>query len=538
MIQSFKEDVTGRSLFDYRVYLFFLPVFWATSVLSNVHDDSLYSFSIWSIANVVVIAICWLLILVADKSIFRNRAVKPAHLWLVLVFATLIGAVKGSLTTYLAWLCEVEPTLDALVGRTIQASLLGLITMPALAILSATRQKFEEERQTLIAERVQLALKSGDQLVGESEVELQRLRDSLSQIRARGEAVSEVPKLLQDVVRLNLRPITHKLWERENAREKNFTFRVLTQLAMSHYPFVGLPVALIVGLGSVIPYIGSAGNSEGLLRALLTATTIYAIYWLASKVKFEAFWLGLAYFVVVNLVVTVLIVQCSKVIFGDLTGFVDITAGGVLFIWITQTGFMSSFFKGVLITRAEIRSQLEEFSKKLGIDSAVHSSAAQFSNRELANHLHANVQNKLLVLALRLERGEQVSISDELNEIEQLLSQSTSTTESVEPEELVRRWAGVAEIHIDSCVAPYPKGFTRLLSEAVNNSVRHGFAQNIWITFTESESGLQVVIRDDGIGPKSGKSGLGSKFYSSVATSWKLEPAVDGGSQLTLCLKS
>lgn len=538
MKTSFKDDVTGESLFDYQVYLFFLPVFWATSVLANVHGGSPNDFLMWSLANVLAMTVCWLLIVLVDKTVFSNRAIKPANLLAVMVFALVIGALKGYLTTYLAWVFQVEENLDALVGRTLQAALLGLVTMPALAMLSATRRKFQEERQALISERVHRAIAEGDPLVGSSQRELQELRDSLRDLKLKVDNSGEVPPLLHEVVRLSLRPITHKLWDREDSRERSYTFRGLARLALGHYPFVGLPVALIVGLGSVIPYIASAGVVEGLLRAGLSGVLIFGIYWLAARVNFSKFFLSVGYFVLVNVLVAWAIVFASKTFFGELSEFSELSAGAVLFIWIIQTGFMSSFFKGVMITRSEIRAQLEETSKKMGIDDEVHRSTSLIAKRELANHLHANVQNKLLLLALRLERGDEVSVRDELGAIERLLDERIPASDAFTLEELVRRWAGLAEISIDVQVSPVPSVLPKLVSEAINNSVRHGLAQNIWVSVTSVDGDISVVIRDDGIGPKSGRPGLGSKFYDSIAKAgWTLKALPSGGAELRLLLK-
>ena len=106
---ALKSDITGPHLFNYQVYLLFLPVFWLTSVLTNVRDTSWQNLLNWTIANVVAIGFGIVIVLIADRVLFPRRDLKPANLLAVLVLGSLIGAVKGSATTYLAYLLGSEP---------------------------------------------------------------------------------------------------------------------------------------------------------------------------------------------------------------------------------------------------------------------------------------------------------------------------------------------------------------------------------------------------------------------------------------------
>jgi anti-sigma regulatory factor (Ser/Thr protein kinase) len=71
-----------------------------------------------------------------------------------------------------------------------------------------------------------------------------------------------------------------------------------------------------------------------------------------------------------------------------------------------------------------------------------------------------------------------------------------------------------------------------VINEGIANAVRHGFATEVSITVAD---GSEIVIIDNGTGPRDGKAGLGSAYFSSVSTSWSLQ-ATPAGAKLTVNL--
>ena len=75
------------------------------------------------------------------------------------------------------------------------------------------------------------------------------------------------------------------------------------------------------------------------------------------------------------------------------------------------------------------------------------------------------------------------------------------------------------------------------VSECVSNSLRHGKANQVLIRFARGKTNpgsLQIVVEDNGFGPRNGKPGLGTKLIASASRGiWKLEPMSGGGSKLS-----
>jgi nitrate/nitrite-specific signal transduction histidine kinase len=130
-----------------------------------------------------------------------------------------------------------------------------------------------------------------------------------------------------------------------------------------------------------------------------------------------------------------------------------------------------------------------------------------------------------------------------LDEIEMVLNQAleefgkdqvTSIEEVVDS--LQKDWGGLAKLTFT--IAPMGIDISRLetvrevISEGIANAVRHGFATEVSIAVSD---GLQIEIVDNGTGPRDGKAGLGSTYFSSVSKQWSLAPT-EAGAKLTINL--
>jgi signal transduction histidine kinase len=72
-----------------------------------------------------------------------------------------------------------------------------------------------------------------------------------------------------------------------------------------------------------------------------------------------------------------------------------------------------------------------------------------------------------------------------------------------------------------------------LVNEAIGNGFRHGYANQVSVSFAHSETEVTVVVKDNSLGPRGSSPGLGSLLYDSCG-SWSLTPGADGGSELVI----
>jgi two-component sensor histidine kinase len=207
-----------------------------------------------------------------------------------------------------------------------------------------------------------------------------------------------------------------------------------------------------------------------------------------------------------------------------------------------EIGFVSSFISAAIANHNMTRKQLDTMFDK-------NRAKSMLENRELANFLHGNVQNRLLAIALMLE-SKQVGLDeivDELDRVEKLLQGEFNQTNKKNDSSLIGslellrdRWLGFVAIDFiligDQKISSKQNAtLVQLVNEAITNAVRHGLAKNIQIRVTQTKHGCEIIATDDGIGLKQGAKGIGSDYFDSVADlGWSLEAGEFGGSVLTL----
>ena len=462
-----------------------------------------------------------------------------------MIFSAIVGALKGFVTTLLAWTFGAETSLEYLWTRTLQASLLGLVTIPALAVLASSYSKIQAEREALIAQRVRQS-QLGDRVFSDVAIgEVTKLAEAIKRIRTElaSSTAKSVPVLLNEVVQLQIKPLSRKLWEQHSKDERDYKFTTLAKLAVRARPLPAVEVALIISVGIYLPYAQYCGALEALFRSCLTGAMIWVFYYSASLLSQRKPVTSTVYFLALNLVCSVVIVWVSDEAFGVLGNYPMSVSVGVLFIWITQTGFMTSFLQRIASTRDSIRAELAEISQQMGINEAVARAQSQLHNRELANQIHGEVQNKLLLLAIKADRGHSEGVDEELARIESLLihvgQRGFEKSLTAHLAELRNTWAGFAQLEFDTramCQDCDSLGaLSKIVDEGVNNAIRHGLAQLVQITITCEGFEHSLTIADDGIGPRSGNRGLGSELFNSVSIGdWSLDPRESGGSTLRL----
>jgi K+-sensing histidine kinase KdpD len=101
-------------------------------------------------------------------------------------------------------------------------------------------------------------------------------------------------------------------------------------------------------------------------------------------------------------------------------------------------------------------------------------------------------------------------------------------TPAAQVRELSTSWAGMAKINYElpdelGDIKGYSQILSQLITEGVVNSIRHGGANEIFISATFSEKELQVKIMDNGhLESGTSSRGLGSILFNTFTKSWNL----------------
>jgi anti-sigma regulatory factor (Ser/Thr protein kinase) len=252
-----------------------------------------------------------------------------------------------------------------------------------------------------------------------------------------------------------------------------------------------------------------------------------------------------------SLVSTFVSLAAADAFFDQTFDSVNVATWTSFFLWQLQLSLFSSVVSEVVSSRVQMRQLLIESIGKDQLDSDLRGALGRIRNRELAQYIHGYIQNKLLSFALKFDQ-ENLSTDDVsrlLDEVDDLFSTAISDYQSFSEADLdkqlaqlVSLWSGFVGVELSKGISTADlsneeiKSIVQVVSEAVSNSVRHGLAKSLKITITKADSAsnqVEVVVEDDGLGPRSGRAGLGTELFNATSgTDWSLTGGKMGGSVL------
>jgi signal transduction histidine kinase len=365
------------------------------------------------------------------------------------------------------------------------------------------------------------------------------------------DSANQYARAIRRLVAEQLRPLSHRIWEQENKRISSFSLSEIARQAIFSFTQARTVVAVVYAITAFPSIIKSVGISEGILRSILAGTVIQVGFWLMSEFRPKKYWVATCWFLLANLAVSFLTFVTGEIVFGYVSAFDGFQTVLAVWLWLTQLTFISAFLFGVRKGSSEIKQEFADLYGSETIDRAVRLSQARIQNRDFANYLHGQVQNKLLAVALGLEKGE--ATKEELEQALALVENILKTLDSgfqtlnsgdLESElaKLSNQWFGFVRItwnldsHLKNLETRKRILLIQLIDEATSNAIRHGLAKNVFVlakVLSDQKINLEVI--DDGIGPRAGKAGLGSTFFNSVSKgNWDLVQESTGGTKLTL----
>ena len=568
--KTLTEDIGGKHFLNRTSLLLMIPFLVVISVLSNstaisdpslVASSALYRYLALIIANIASLAFCWVYLEAVDRTLFKNKDLRPIKIYWVLLFGASLGFLKGYTTGLFSWIFGSELDLAiAVSNRIVQTTVLGLWTVPLVALVTATFMRFQTERQILLAENLEQNLNSKNPLInsGESSEELKlylsQAKAEVSALRNGNKAETsnqDISKKLRDLVETGLRPISHKIWQENSKASSSLKLSQLAKLAVKKNPF---PIGLIlIGLAiGLLPInLTAFPLGDALLRTFVMLALTSIILMSAKRLPREST-IGIwGVFLGATVVSTGLSLAAAIAVFGYPLTSRDIPIWIAYFLWQFQLSLFASVVSEVLSSRAEIRKELIQSLGKEQLDSDVMGALGRIRNRELAQYIHGDIQNKLLSFALKFDQDNLSTddVSKLLDDVDSLFSRAISEYQSVDTADLdqelahlVQRWAGFVNIDQKNSLSNSDlseqeiKSLVQVVSEGVSNAVRHGFAKNLKINIQRSESDnsqIEVTVEDDGLGPRSGKPGLGTELFNATSgTNWALTSGKFGGSVL------
>jgi signal transduction histidine kinase len=540
--EFFGQKFAAAGAIDYPIYALLACSVVLTSFLSWADSSNPERTLAIVGSNLLSVVALFLVILLVDKILRTQGSEISLSLGFLVLAGAGIGILKGALTWLgMELLGQGEPVDLGLWGRVVFSAIIGSIVVPSVSLFGSLRHRYAEQREALISEKIASA--RGDSY---PETLVRFINEAKHRIQSpllaqqRGALVTE----LRDIVNSDLRPLSQKIWTRESSRFPSFGLNKIARVAIFKHVYAIPWVVPLYALTTISPTIRVFSPEEAIWIQVVRSILLAIGLWLASRIPVRSFAAALfVYCASISLVaiaqVVLGIALSSTRELGEDIGFM---IGNL--IWLFQLTMFFGMGKAFIEMAKQADSEYEKFLSEPDLEEIRSYRELALKDRQLAQFLHGHLQAKLNGVASKIEsRTMAVEIARDLDEVESVLNQAleefgkqhaTSIEEVVEA--LQTDWGGLANLSFE--IAPLISESKELetirevINEGIANAVRHGFATEVSITVAD---GSKIVIIDNGTGPRDGKAGLGSAYFSSASTSWSLQ-ATPAGAKLTVNL--
>jgi two-component sensor histidine kinase len=305
-------------------------------------------------------------------------------------------------------------------------------------------------------------------------------------------------------------------------------------------------LALFMGHLALLPPLESLQRS--LTMALTTALLIRAY----GYIRLKPAALYIAGYLVTLVGSVGLSISLSDLLFGVVPN------GSFALVWIVtsiltlQTIVMATIGNQMISQERDLDHEIEELFSGSQIEDKARSAYSTLVNRDYAQFLHSEVQNQLLISALAARQPEFSSedLKAEIARLRELFAGleterplTENLTFSAVVQSLSERWEGFVELETnlgkDLAGFEFDRSWAliEVLNEAISNSIRHGMASRVIVEAERRGNAIEISVTDNGIGPTSGKPGLGSRIIDEITGgNWSLRGTPSGGAKLQLQL--
>ena len=566
---TLRERLGGRWAISLRAFLISIPISITLAILASPEaTTSFHNFTLWLATSIVAILAMGAVLLLADRTVLRNRRITPAPIWLVYIID--ITAVEVRSIVYVGAISHFDiSSSNPYEVRLLAGLLLGIVWFPALTYAFDSWERYSTTRDQLIshlvAEEIEIlkqqqvieVLRLGliadinaqvDASVKSARESLSGLQDAVAQEHGGELAVATLSQINND----SIRQLSKELWNETASRSKLRLMDLMRANALTR-PYRPVYFLIPIILTSITLLFRRIGLSD--------ATSISAIWFsyisvvavgtnhLAKKYPRRAF--------------RIYIISIGLMSLSGLTTYVFLTRIGLDSLesakWSLMASVTSAFLlpwfssgSGIASHRSQVIHQLQKSIDQAEIRAlAINGERVQL-NKQISTYLHGTVQANMTAAIMRLQqsigRGDREGASLALGDARKALdlewnpSLGTEVPDlSLALDEIARGWKGFVEIDIaisGNVPTPLNAAIREIFIEAINNAVRHGESDKVEIEVTESGEVIDVCIRNNGHPLEVIETGLGTEVLNAYASGkWSRMTNSDGETILQVQLQ-
>ena len=526
---------------------------------SNENTKLTLYVTFWMLGYLLII----LFAAIMHLTIFKNRALQPAPLWMVIAYQ--IG-LSTLFTVSYQFACDISdlttkmlPTAHTILIFSICLNI--QFTSSAIAdiwdeVSSRHRELIEQQVQVQLLELSQKQLQEEFRSELNTELEialrkanapliknLQEITNGLTKLKP-----SEISNAIKSSAQESVRQLSKTLWQESSNIIKRPPLSKIIAVAISTYPIPTFwMTSMIVITQSINPFL-QVGFFRGLIILVFTVGMTIAICTTANAITkrkpkyylpmFISVFILLQFrrFVSANIVAQWASNQETAEVF-----ITQIIINAIGFVSIVTLSAWRRINIGVL-------NELQLDIKEQQVGAITRSKQTAEVAREMSSVLHGAVQTRLVACAMMIDNssksGDETSLNLAMLEALSILQAPLPISESeitlgAEVSRKLALWRGLCafELQIDPRLVdvtnPEPREVGRIIEEGISNSIRHGGASKILVSVMSGADGSVVVqIDDNGSGiskPSQGKPGIGTAmFASATGGSWSLSSLEQG----------
>ena len=560
MIKSLFKRVTGEKTLSQTAFLAFVPVgILGVAIVIPVEKVTASQRFDWFLVGVIAQAVLAIAIFVFNKIYFRF--IKGAKFSVAYILFALFtsGALRGIAIGQAAPIFDLADPIAPAV-RAINSGITVVIWMGIIGLMLEAQSSYVREYQDLYQRFLMLksgrlpdgrALNSGRlseiaeqvaQMTSPVRTKLAKLSEgSFTDAQVR-EAVAD----LQQVVKEQIRPLSHRLWFDRTSHLLKFR---ISNLLLDAFKTDETPILFFTALTTFSIFVGttvSMGIDIGAVISIIFGIAIYMLFTLEKLLlKIEMIKSRFIHPIFLILVATVPLLlthvyfNLSEIAYWSL--YSNVGVAGSVFL----TAIFTTMLSQSLIDRAKIIDILTTQITSGYVEEHLQAIARMTEDSEIASYLHSSLQSELTAVALKLDQAAKSGNRDEVKSIiqyaqiviERDLTVSFHAGEHSPLERinaLLDAWRGIADIKIDLqkielCETQVLTDISQVIEEAVSDAVRFGNANLISISGDASPDHYYFKVTDNGKSKPQGGSGLGTILLDEIAPNlWRREFALEG----------
>lgn len=559
---TLRDRLGGRWAISLRGWIVFVLITLATMPLSaQISDDSPTRRAL-AVLIAMTSSLCFgAVLLVADRTLFRNRAVQPVPIWWVVALAVVIGLVQSGTADLQFHLAGLGP--DSYPHRRLLlAPFLAVVVVVVVILVLDDIDRYRQQRDRLLRRAADLQARVVERSELTRSIEAAVNDEVLATTRAilgdldrahpgmtREERLG-MARELQRTAHHELRPLSQRLYTTPVAPLPKARFLEAVRATLGRQP---VPIWWCSGVITVVTALFLETRSTldnallaGALQGVTVLLTLAVVVRLGSRQGRQRAWLLPVAALAASITTTMRTVLLQR------TGHTDDDPMIIVVnvVWVALLMIATSMIVAAFGSRDTSLEDLEYEVDEQVLESIIANRELVRVSRELAGHVHGTLQSTLLATAFAIENATRTNDGaafDAAVEGARAALAGTaparrgSTDLAAEIQRHIDLWSEFTDV---SATVDVPAALpvdvvadvAQIVEEGIGNAKKHGAARRIHVAVEQLEPlSLRISISDDGSAPQGGAPGLGSSLLDELAPgAWSLRANPAGAGSLLI----